>query len=82
MRKNCHVPDILKTGLLTPVLKKDKDKRLPGNYRGIAVTPIISKVIESIIMGHSEPKTETYSKCFTERIHGRNSSIKCRNHFN
>ena len=43
--------DILKTGVLTPVLKKDKDKRLPGNYRGIAVTPIIS-----IIMGHSEPK--------------------------
>jgi hypothetical protein len=55
MRKNCHVPDILKTGLLTAVLKKDKDKRLPGNYRGIAVTPIISKVLESIIMGHSEP---------------------------
>jgi hypothetical protein len=33
-----NIPDILKRGILTPVLKKKKDKTLPGNYRGIVVT--------------------------------------------
>ena len=33
------IPEILKTALLTPVLKKENDPKIPGNYRGIAVTP-------------------------------------------
>jgi hypothetical protein len=39
----------LKRGILTPVLKKKKDKTLPGNYRGIVVTNTFSKIIESVI---------------------------------
>jgi hypothetical protein len=27
-----------KSGILTPILKKGKDKNIPGNYRGIVVT--------------------------------------------
>jgi hypothetical protein len=33
-----NIPDTLKKGILTPVLKKKKDKTLPGNYRGIVLT--------------------------------------------
>jgi hypothetical protein len=25
----------MKSGILTPILKKGKDKNIPGNYRGI-----------------------------------------------
>jgi hypothetical protein len=41
------VPEILKTALLTPVLKKEKDPKIPGNYRGIAVTPVIGKILKT-----------------------------------
>ena len=46
-----NIPDTLKRGILTPVLKKKKDKTLPGNYRGIVVTNTFSKIIiiESVI---------------------------------
>ena len=39
-----NIPDNLKSGILTPVLKKKKDKTLPGNYRGIVVTNTFSKI--------------------------------------
>ena len=35
---NLDTPSSLKSGLLTPVLKKGKDPTIPGNYRGITVT--------------------------------------------
>jgi hypothetical protein len=44
-----NIPDTLKRGIITPVLKKKKDKTLPGNYRGIVVTNTFSKIIESVI---------------------------------
>ena len=53
-KKNCNIPEVLKTGLLTPVLKKEKDPKIPGNYRGIAVTPVLGKILESIIKDHIE----------------------------
>ncbi|VDI73763.1 Hypothetical predicted protein [Mytilus galloprovincialis] len=31
------------------VLKKDKDSKLPRNYRGIAVTPVLSKILETVL---------------------------------
>ncbi|KAK3087363.1 hypothetical protein FSP39_005046 [Pinctada imbricata] len=40
------MPEHLKEGVLTPVLKKGKDKRLPSNYRGITVTTTVSKILE------------------------------------
>ncbi|CAC5391389.1 unnamed protein product [Mytilus coruscus] len=47
---NLDVPKSLKNGILTPVLKnKIKNKTIPGNYRGIVVTSIFSKIFESIV---------------------------------
>ena len=50
------VPQSLKNGILTPILKKKKDKTIPGNYRGIVVTSTFSKIFEDIIKGRLEPK--------------------------
>jgi len=34
--------------LSTPVLKKEKDPKIAGNYRGIAVTPVLSMILETL----------------------------------
>ncbi|CAG2184470.1 unnamed protein product [Mytilus edulis] len=64
------VPQSLKNGILTPVLKKEKDKTIPGNYRGIVVTSIFSKIFETIIKDRLEPELfpsqNTLQRGFTE----------------
>ena len=41
------LPQHLKEGILTPVLKKGKDQKIPANYRGITVTSVFSKIIRT-----------------------------------
>ncbi|CAC5417920.1 unnamed protein product [Mytilus coruscus] len=48
------VPKSLKNGILTPFLKKKKYKTISGNYRGIVVISISSKIFESIVKGRLE----------------------------
>jgi hypothetical protein len=42
------VSEILKLGLLTPVFKNKGSNKCAVNYRGITVTPVIQKIIETI----------------------------------
>ena len=53
------IPEELKTGIFTPVLKKGKEKTVPTNYRGITVTPLIGKLVEAIIKDRTNPILET-----------------------
>ncbi|KAK3105231.1 hypothetical protein FSP39_020278 [Pinctada imbricata] len=55
MLERGEVPHILKTGVLTPVLKKGKDKTRPGNYRGVTVTTLLGKILETYIRDRLEP---------------------------
>ena len=41
-------PSILKTGVITPIYKKD-DPQIMSNYRPVSVTPIFSRIFEKII---------------------------------
>jgi hypothetical protein len=52
--QDLDIPDSMKSGILTPILKKGKDKNIPGNYRGIVVTNTFSKILESIIKDRLE----------------------------
>ena len=74
-----NIPEILKTGILTPVLKKEKDPKMPGNYRGISVTPIIGKIIETILKQHIEPTItkiqNPLQRGFTEKTSPINAAI-------
>jgi hypothetical protein len=66
--KNKTIPDIFKTGILTPVLKKLKDATQMDNYRGITVTPVITKLFEYVLfpkLSHSF-KQSTLQFGFTE----------------
>ena len=45
-----HIPPSLKDGLVIPLHKGgDKDPSVPGNYRGITLTPVLSKLLELLI---------------------------------
>jgi len=48
--------DILKTGLLFPVYKNKGDQRDAKFYRGITITPVLSKIIEKIIKNRENNK--------------------------
>ncbi|CAC5403629.1 unnamed protein product [Mytilus coruscus] len=67
---NLDVPKSFKNGILTPVLKKKKNKTIPRNYRGIVVTSIFSKIFESIVKGRLEyellPSQNPLQRGFTE----------------
>lgn len=47
---------ILKTGLLFPVYKNKGDQRDAKFYRGITITPVLSKIIEKIIKNRENNK--------------------------
>ena len=49
-----YIPQDMKQGVITPVLKKDKDALLPTNYRGITVLSIIGKVLEKVLLKRTE----------------------------
>ena len=69
--QDLDIPDSMKSGILTPILKKGKDKNIPGNYRGIVVTNTFSKILESIIKDRLEEqlkKTQNpLQRGFTEK---------------
>ena len=48
--KDKHIPDIFKTGIVTPVLQNGKNPMNMNNNRGITVTPVISKLFEYAIL--------------------------------
>ena len=50
------IPETTTYGTVTPVLKTNKDKIYPENYRGITVTNTFSTVIEGILKERIEPK--------------------------
>jgi hypothetical protein len=43
------IPQMLKRGTMTPVIKKNKDRQNPAIYGGITVTKIFTKIIQSIL---------------------------------
>ena len=44
----------LKCGVITPVFKKG-DNKVPDNYRGITVTPVLLKILEHILSSRHDP---------------------------
>ena len=60
------IPQLLKSGILTPVLKKNKDRRNPSNYRRIAGTKILQSVLKDRIDKKIEVIQNPLQRCFTE----------------
>lgn len=69
------IPSSLKSGLLTPVLKKGKDPTTPGNYRGITVTRNFSKILESILKSKIDPILNQTQNCLQRGLTEKVSSL-------
>ena len=50
IQKEAQIPDLFKTGVVTPILKKGKTMHSPDSYRRITVTSITNKVLEKIVL--------------------------------
>ena len=54
-----EVPDCLKEGLVIPIYKKQgKNPLLPSSYRGITLLPVVSKLLEIILLQRLSPLLE------------------------
>ena len=73
------VSEILKLGLLTPVFKNKGSNKCVVNYRGITVTPVIQKIIETVAKVRVKPyireKQSKLQRGFTENSAPMNCSF-------
>jgi hypothetical protein len=53
--EHCILPDLLKIGTLTPIFKNKGMIIDAKNYRGITITPTLSKIVETIIKFRINP---------------------------
>ncbi|MES9972510.1 MAG: hypothetical protein ABW092_20945, partial [Candidatus Thiodiazotropha sp.] len=65
---NGNIPDIMKQGVLTPVFKKKGSSTDSKNYRGITVTPTITKLLECIIKQRIQPLLSKPKTHFNEAL--------------
>ncbi|MCW4345464.1 MAG: reverse transcriptase domain-containing protein, partial [Candidatus Thiodiazotropha endolucinida] len=74
-----YIPNEMKIGVITPVLKKDKDARLPTNYRGITVLSIIGKVLEKVLLKRTETtlcrEQSRFQRGFTRNSSSTNAAL-------
>ncbi|CAC5402874.1 unnamed protein product [Mytilus coruscus] len=63
---------MLKGEIMTPVLKKNKDRQNPANFRGIIVTKIFTKTLQSVLKSRIDIKIHQIQnqlqRGFTEAI--------------
>jgi hypothetical protein len=64
-----HIPDILKIGILFPVFKNKSDCKNAKNYRGITVTPTLSKIIRENTKNKRKWQNPIESESTTKRIY-------------
>ncbi len=50
-----YVPQCFKSGIMNPVPKKGKDNKIKGNSRGISITSLIGKVLETCLKNRRNP---------------------------
>ncbi|MEW8548126.1 MAG: reverse transcriptase family protein, partial [Candidatus Thiodiazotropha sp.] len=74
---NGTVPDCMKLGVLTPVYKKKGSSQDAKNYRGITVTPAISKLFECIIKDRIQPKIEMTQNNLQRGFTAKSSPLNC-----
>ena len=76
---NRQIPDVIKTGLLSPVYKNKGDNHQSKNYRGIVVLPIFAKIIECIVRTDLKPlllqNQSVLQRGFTENTSPTNAAL-------
>ena len=74
-----YAPDCMKLGVLAPVFKRKGSNLDAKNYRGIAITPTISKILESVLRKRIKPfikgSQNQLQRGFTEESSPMNCSL-------
>ncbi len=63
-----EIPDMLKRGILSPVYKNKGSQKEATNYRGITVTPVLSKLIELLIRNKIRPKIDSSQNTMQKNV--------------
>ncbi len=71
------IPDMLKKGILSPVYKTKGSKNDAKNYRGITVTPVLSKLIEVLIRNQIAPHINASQNVLQRGFTAQSSSVNC-----
>ena len=66
--KEKNIPESFKTGIITPVLKKGKDPKEMGNYRGITVSSVFGKLFEYAILSKMDLPQSDHQFGFTSGL--------------
>ena len=53
-----QLPEEMQINITHPVHKKGKQKNAAGNYRGITISPVVTKILDTILLAHQ--KTSVY----------------------
>ena len=73
------MPELLKTGVLTPVFKRKWSKNCSTNLRGITILPVICKIIEAIlkerISSQCDRAQNPYQRGFTRNASPMNAGL-------
>ena len=76
---NRIIPNQLKLGILTPVVKKGKSQHCPDSYRRITVNPISGKLVEKQMMKDSRPQIaeaqNRHQRGFSEKASSTNAAL-------
>jgi hypothetical protein len=72
---DAKVPGAFKTGLVTPVHKKGKPVKVADNYRRITVTPILSKVLEKLLIPNQELALDQHQSKLQRGFTAHSSSV-------
>ena len=73
------IPDTLKLGTITPVIKKKKPKHDPDSFRRITVNPVIGKILEEELVPHTnhavKPNSSRNQFGFKEGVSCNNAGV-------
>lgn len=72
-----EIPDSLKLGLLTPIFKKKGSNKDSKNYRGITITPVLSKIIELVLRAKIRPVINEVQSPLQRGFTEQSSAMNC-----
>lgn len=72
------IPESLKQGLLTLVYKNKGSNKDAKNYRGITITPVLSKIIEVLLKNRIQDVILKHQHPFHSRYFSNEWGIACR----
>lgn len=73
----CYIPDEQKLGIVIPLFKNKGSCKDSKNYRGISITPTLSKLIEAVLKIRINPDIIKYQNPLQRGFTKRTAPLNC-----